>query len=809
MVLTRARGWALAVAVAVAATAAPASALRASAARESAESAVRNVESKVGSVRARVARVQRESVAVVRRIAEGDMLLRNQEYERAIHVFSQVVELYRQGKAQRHDDADATFLLGESYFADGQLLSARREYQRLLDRADDPAYAPFAGRSLSRLVDVALRTDDYEGIDAIAANLAKLPGSDASGSVQYARGKVRFAQGDFTQARNALKQVPSGSEFEHQSQYLLGVVLTKEAVAAGTAVAEKEGQEKGSAANEGGDAALQPSPRARFAPAIDQFRKVTRLPASTSAQRHVLDLAWMAIGRLFYESDNYLDAADAYNHVDRKSPEFSTMLYEIAWVHVRMGDYQRAQRALEVLAVTDPDSLQLADGSLLRADLMLRSGQFENALKIYESVRQRFDPIRARVTEFLAATTDPAVYYDQLLDEEFAASGGNALPPMVLTWARQEAEDARVFAMIDDVNRSRVLVKDSRLLAARLNALLGSSTRVKAFPELQKALQEVLGLMNQLSLARRDLALGLDDVASRAPSGELSSIRTQRRKMMRRVGYMPVSLADFERREETGRRQWNGMSQQLQRLTIEADKLQALVNGLKRVLEDADEYGVVKDRASRERFRAEIEANERDLETYRQRVEEYQQAVEMGRVQIGFGDQRYVDDEKYRASFARLVDQEVRLVLAGADGEKAQGFARRIQPILERLARAESALAPARDQLEAQSRERSQELRVKVANEVANLEAYAARLDELDQEARLLVGEVAMRNFGAVRDRLQSIVLRADIGIVQEAWEVREEQRMRVRNLQRERAQEDRKLNDELREVLDDAGDTP
>jgi hypothetical protein len=49
--------------------------------------------------------------------------------------------------------------------------------------------------------------------------------------------------------------------------------------------------------------------------------------------------------------------------------------------------------------------------------------------------------------------------------------------------------------------------------------------------------------------------------------------------------------------------------------------------------------------------------------------------------------------------------------------------------------------------------------------------------------------------------------LRADVGIVQQAWELREEQMRRVRNLQRERAREEQDLNDELQEVLDDAED--
>jgi hypothetical protein len=64
-----------------------------------------------------------------------------------------------------------------------------------------------------------------------------------------------------------------------------------------------------------------------------------------------------------------------------------------------------------------------------------------------------------------------------------------------------------------------------------------------------------------------------------------------------------------------------------------------------------------------------------------------------------------------------------------------------------------------------------------------------------------------MKNFGLVRDRLKSVVLRAAVGIVQQAWEVREDQRRRLRSLQRERAREEQNLNDELREVIDDAED--
>jgi hypothetical protein len=112
-----------------------------------------------------------------------------------------------------------------------------------------------------------------------------------------------------------------------------------------------------------------------------------------------------------------------------------------------------------------------------------------------------------------------------------------------------------------------------------------------------------------------------------------------------------------------------------------------------------------------------------------------------------------------------------------------------------------------RSEMERTAAQKADGLRKQIANEVAALETQSARLDQLDQEARLVVGEVAMRNFQRVKERVKGIVLRADIGIVQEAWEQREEQRQRVRNLQRERAREEQMLNDELREVLEDAED--
>ncbi|HYP88307.1 MAG TPA: hypothetical protein VEQ59_09135, partial [Polyangiaceae bacterium] len=54
------------------------------------------------------------------RVAAGDMLLRNKDYDRAIESLSKVLELYRQGKAPEAAYADASLLLGEAYMSTKQ-----------------------------------------------------------------------------------------------------------------------------------------------------------------------------------------------------------------------------------------------------------------------------------------------------------------------------------------------------------------------------------------------------------------------------------------------------------------------------------------------------------------------------------------------------------------------------------------------------------------------------------------------------------------------------------------------------------------
>ena len=216
---------------------------------------------------------------------------------------------------------------------------------------------------------------------------------------------------------------------------------------------------------------------------------------------------------------------------------------------------------------------------------------------------------------------------------------------------------------------------------------------------------------------------------------------------------------------------------------------------------------MARDPASLQRFQAELDANEHDLKRYHEEIVDMRRQIEMGRAQIGIGDARYQNDALARDQFR--------------DAARPRGPAR-----LRRRRRAASAqrfAGPAGAQCSSEARQYEvqliaalEQLEAHVAAalrgacerrfdaERANIGKYQMQLDALDNEARDLVGHVAQRNFGLVRDKLRNIVLRADVGVTEQAWEVREEELDRVRSLQTERARQEQLLDEELKEVRDD-----
>ncbi len=666
----------------------------------SAGSELVNVDREIGTVQAAVEKAKGEQLSVEARLANGELLYRTKDYPRAANVFSEILEKYPNTPSY----PDALWLRGETYYAAHEYLSARRDYRALVDKGTEPRFQSYFGRALARLVDVSLRVGDIAGLDEVFQKLGQVPPAQVDAGLNYAKGKAYYAKVDYTNAQQAFQGVTAGSDYGHQAKYFLGLIAMKQIqplTPPPSAVTTQTGQSSTSAT---------PAPP-NYKPAVDVFRQVTELPPDTDDHRHVIDLAWMAIGRLFYEMDQYEQASQAYAHVSRGSPEFDTMLYELAWVYVRVGDVQRAERALEVLQVADPLSPYVGDGTLLRADLLLRAGAFDKALQLYEGVRTQYDPMRVKVETFLGSTKDVGVYYEKLSQQQLDTLEQNeALPPLAVRWAREAEDGPAAFAVIDDVNECKTLIKQSNELIEKLSVLTNAANRVRAFPELEAGEERALGLLNQVARARLEIAKGLDDEEKEPVGSELGQVREQRRALMGAVADMPTTSGEFDTRDAQGRQQWNSASQSLTNRNLEIDQLQAIVNGLRRMLRDDAQKGVARDPTSVARFQAELDQNEHDLKVFHDEADELRKQINFGRAQVGLGDARYQNDATTRAQFRDLLDREVQLAVASQAGTRAQSYGQRVQPLLMQGRSEEDKLVVAFAALDAQVDRRTKDL---------------------------------------------------------------------------------------------------
>src|SRR5262249_36528326 len=147
--------------------------------------------------------------------------------------------------------------------------------------------------------------------------------------------------------------VPKGSEYDTQATYYLGT----------TYIAKQD-----------------------LAKATDVFSElVTRKPKS-NADRRVIELAQLALGRVYYERDQPAKSIDSYLLVDRGSDLFPTALYEVSWVYVKSTQSDKALAALELLNRLDPTSTNTPTVRILEGNLRIRKAQLLRTAEITNTV---------------------------------------------------------------------------------------------------------------------------------------------------------------------------------------------------------------------------------------------------------------------------------------------------------------------------------------------------------------------------------------------------------------------------------------
>lgn len=702
----------------------------------------------------------RRTVSVEERFADAELLYRLRDYARSAVLFTDIVENHQSSPAY----PQSLFLLGDALYLAGDRYGARTRLREVMRHVGEATFRPFVQRALGRLIEIAIRLNDYTGVDEYFRQLGQIPPSEVEGQTAYIRGKYLFLRSnpDYEGARQAFESINAQAPIFPQARYFLGAILTAQQ---------------------------------RYPEAIEAFQRVVQLQADGADQQQVIDLASLAVGRLQVERENYDAAIEAYQQVGRSSAFFDRALFEQAWAYIKLGDAVRAERALEILSISSPDSPLVPEGRILWGNLLLRTGRFERAQQVFEGVRTQFGPVYQQLRQMNDRATDPERFFQELVRSNLQVFDASSfIPQAALSWVRHEGTLDDSLQVVADLNTCRTYVREASELIDRLNAALDAPSRSHVFQDLGNARQQVWQLLNRATRAREQIALAMD--AQGLGGVDFQGLVAQRRALAAQVARLPVSDADLLRRDRQVEAEFTTLSQALQRNQQRVEGLDAMVVAIERYLADPTHVSPTLDRAQ---LQQELDRQREAVRQYRERVTNLRRMIVQGRTQIGPGDPRYVHDVEVRAQHRDLVQREATMLTA--QGRMPGGA----DALLGRIDTLERAVGEFDARVNALVDQRAESIRATVREEERRVAGYRARLESLENESAQVVGNLILRQFRDIQVQFYQIVMRADLGLVDVAWEQREEHNNRARMLAEEQNREINALNDEYREVTEGA----
>jgi archaellum component FlaC len=155
--------------------------------------------------------------------------------------------------------------------------------------------------------------------------------------------------------------------------------------------------------------------------------------------------------------------------------------------------------------------------------------------------------------------------------------------------------------------------------------------------------------------------------------------------------------------------------------------------------------------------------------------------------------------KQYDDVLRRLHDIDVRVRSRLSAGDRSR--AEQIESILDRARGVETKIASFNGRIDGMLDSRLKEIQTEVGDERLKIAAYRSQLGGYTAESADVGGGIMAENFKAVTQRFYNVVVRADVGIIDVAWALKDNSTRNTNRLVAERKRELKLLDDEYKDV--------
>jgi tetratricopeptide (TPR) repeat protein len=667
----------------------------------------------------------------------------------------------------------AIYYLGEAQYQIGNYLSAREQFEDLVRRRDGEHLRD----TIRRLIQIADRLEHWEHIEdhvEVLRQSGPLPPD-----IAYIFAKSLLRQRRSVDARKVALEVPAEHRLSAKARYLAAVAL----VQAGHMEAARA-----------------------------DFEKLLSLAGNYDDLALVHELAAMNRGRILLDEGQLAASVDAYQQVGRDSSLFDEALYEVAWNYVRAAgdasqeelrdaEYKKAQNTLEILLLSEQENTLAPEARLLLGNILMRLGRFDDASVAFGDVVKRYAPLRDELIESTSKVENSEQFFDEVVAR--TKTGGSLLPALAVRWASNADRLKKATNLVTELDQGEAWIRESQALIDKLLTVLNSERRAQFFPHLHDIQLRRLELQNSLASLTKRLVIVeravLEDDLSDDQQRELARVLAERETLEPDFKKLPQSKAEYDSRITEIKDRLVELQKQAYQLRYPIRTMQGSLEAMQNWLaENAKALGA----GDLQGFRERMELQRREVTELTRLQEELEADVVRDKGLLGETTAAEARDEETRTRYAATLDREreiLRVAGVGADSDKRRDLDE-IERLRLLIAGYHTELNAFAAELEGVLAAKAHEVKQRVLAEVKTLTDERTALEADRREARQVIGEVAASAIAEVRQKFEDIVLRADVGIVDVAWQLKEEQ---TRNISRGVNEQKREL-----QVLDsDFGD--
>lgn len=653
------------------------------------------------------------------------------QYETSANAFFALVE--SQALTDPALQQDCQWYLGESLFELRNYVIAAQSFQVIVDQG---ASHPFFADAVRRQIEIYGILEDRERFDEIYRRYIASGMVAASDQVKYTVAKGFWRQGQTVQAKSLLSELSQGPWYA-RARYIHGTILAQE-----------------------GD----------YPAAISQFQQILTVPALTAEDREVLELARLALGRVYYEVGDYLQATSYYELIPPTSRYFADKLYELVWTFIKQEKWSAARDQIDIFLVAFPDHRYAVQLKLIGGHLSMKQDRYDEAQRTYESVVEQFSPIQSRIREIEASREEAGEYFTRLSEARALEMGFDVLPEYAVEMLLQDEGVSRSIELRHRLDEESADLAYAQAVVEELESvIMGGSESIGTFSKGRRELEGIRdeGLRLQGRILEAEMAWLAQKGGSVASQVETiqrdwENARSAANEMQAGATESQDALMVYDAQVREVQALAFRLTEMVQNLQVEATAGRRLLKENESRLSSADVRFV----------RASLEQIDADLLTASQALDRLSSGATRRRVLTYVQPDRETDQSpqarlrsSYQGIHSRLAS--LRDQVPGADNNP---FFRQSDDLWARVVSVDSQAKSALSNLSVAEKRELEQLKIRLAKETAELARSASELSEARLQADGLAAQATRRGFDALEDAFSNTVLQADKGIVDVYW---------------------------------------